>query len=439
MADPAVFRGLRGTNDWVADARPKSFREGIKFLNPRGDTIITGLTTLMDSEKVDDPQFYWWTETLARQGGAVVAGEIYTDATMGSAYTSGGVAGTALFVKVAEAVAKFFRPGHTAILRVSGYMIADTFCKVVGVTLSGAASQIAVRLLEADDNGASVSKNISDVNTILVNGNVNPENGEVVPSLTTDPTKLTNYTQIFKTSLDISRTAMRTRLRTGSSYLTAKNRCLLYHGLEMEKAFLSVNVPTENSGGPNTKPERTTGGIPYYIREYAPGNFTSYHLDTTYTGQTWATGGRAWLSQQIRNLQMYDSGDTLWLCGGGAISAINDLAYAGGHINLQPGTTSYGLKVMQWISPWGTFNLKQHPLMNLETTTQNSILVIRPAQLKYRYVDDTFFKEDNSWKEGGATSQDGKVEEFVTECGLEIEHPETFAYWNGLGTDNALS
>jgi len=51
------FLGMRGTGDWVTDARPKNYRETMLFLYPNGDLPLTAMMSKMKNEKVDDPEF----------------------------------------------------------------------------------------------------------------------------------------------------------------------------------------------------------------------------------------------------------------------------------------------------------------------------------------------------------------------------------------------
>jgi len=56
---------------------------------------------------------YWWTKLLPTQAATVTG--VYTDAAMSSAYTSGGVAGSVLYIKMASTDVIHFREGHTAL------------------------------------------------------------------------------------------------------------------------------------------------------------------------------------------------------------------------------------------------------------------------------------------------------------------------------------
>src|SRR5690606_9085689 len=117
-----------------------------------------------------------------------------------------------------------------------------------------------------DDNSAN--SNLSNCDTLLVIGSINPEAGERPQPLGYDPVEWSNNTQIFRNSLEISRTARLTRLRTGDAYKELKRETLEYHMIEMEKAFL-WGVKTSNTGA-NGKPERTTMGLIPAIKAGAP-------------------------------------------------------------------------------------------------------------------------------------------------------------------------
>ena len=433
-----AFLGMRGNGDWVTDQRPKSYRESILFLYPNGMVPLTAILAKLKSQSVDDPEFNWWTKSLATQAAAITG--VYTDAALSSAYTSGGVVGSILYIKMAAASVAEFRIGHQVLLRDASDFTVDVNAKVTGKQTAGAASYVQVKLLEADDNSA-YSHDLSDADRILIIGNINEEGAAMPNAIAYDPVKLYNYTQIFRTPLSITRTARKTKLRTGDQYKEAKREALELHSIEMEKAFLfGQKLETTGSDG---KPERTTQGIINCLRENVPANISDFSLDATYDGKAWLDdgGGEAWLDAYLELVFRYGSGDKLALCGSGALMGMNKLAKAGSHFTLTPSTKSYGIKVLEWVTPFGTINMKTHPLFSLEPSLRNSMLILEPANLSYRYIDDTQFYAEGAAKQAapGTNSgrRDGTVEEFLTEAGLEMHHPSTMMFLNGLGRDNA--
>lgn len=426
----AAFLGMRGNGDWSdSDMRPKNWRETVLYLYPNGNAPLTAIMSKMSEEKVDDPEFYWWTQGLPSQAGAVT--NVYTDSGMSSAYVSGGVSGDALYVKVAAATAAHFRAGHVCMLRYTSDYTVDCRAKVTAVEANGANSKISVKLLEDDDN--STTYDLSDADYIMVIGNVNPEGGAMPDAISYDPTKYYNYTQIFRTPLSITRTARLTRLRTGDAYKKAKKECLQMHSVEMEKAFI-WGVPTEGTGS-NGKPERTTGGLIYWIST-GGGVVSDFTTQTTWTDTTWLADGEEWLDTQLEQIFRYGSDERIAFCGSGVVLAINKLVKEYGSYDFTPRTTSYGIKVMEWVTPFGVVYLKRHPLFSYETTNRYQMIVFDPQDINYRYITDTTFYPDPDKKNTGRNRIDGTDEEYLTEAGMEFHHPSKCAYLNGFNQDN---
>ena len=430
----SAFLGMRGTGDWATDQRPKNWREGILHEYPNGMAPLTALMSKMKEASVDDPEFYWWTKPLPTQAGAIVAGEIYTDAAMSSACGDASAAGAVFYVKVAEAVAEQFRAGHQVLMRDTSDYEVDVNAKVMAVQKNGASSCITIKLLEADDN--SSTHGMSDVDRILIIGNLNPEGGAMPNAISRDPTKIYNYTQIFRSPLELTRTARLTKLRTGDAYIEVKREALEMHSIEMEKAFI-WGIRTENVGS-NGKPERTTRGLIDVIKTYAPENVSDFSLDSDYSGDTWLASGEEWLDDKLRVMFRYGKREKLVFAGDGALLAINRLAKSSGQFQLTPATKSYGIQVTEWQTAFGKINIVTHPLFSYETTNQYSMVVFEPENLKYRYITDTTFYKDPDKQNTGWTRKDGTSEEFLTECGMEYYFPTGWGYLNGVGKDNVV-
>ena len=424
------FVGLRATSDLATNERPQHWRAGILRLFPNGDMPLTALTSLMKSNKVSDPHFHWWTKGLPTQRASITG--VYTDAGLSNAYTSGGNAGDTLFIKMSASDVAMFRTGHQVLLRDASNYAVDVVGKVTGVVAAGANSYVSVVLLEDDDN--STTNDLSDADTILIIGNINPQGGTRPEAINQAPTEHDNYTQIFRNSLDLSRTLMETKLRTEDAYLEAKRDCLELHGIEMEKAFI---WGIKSSGtGVNGKPEYTTGGLLEFIKSNGVVEDFSLDTDSKYAGQTWLQAGDQWLDEHFEEVFRYGSDEKLAFCGSGALLGINRLAKSVGSIQLAVREAAFGIKVVEWVTPFGVIMLKRHPLFSYEPTNRNSMVIFEPADIVYNYITDTTFMPDTTYQKGGGSGKDGKEEEFLTEAGLEFHHPEKCAYLNGIGVDN---
>lgn len=431
----AAFLGMRGSGSFVADQRPKSYREMILMLYPNGAAPLTALMSKMASESVNDPEFIWWTKGLPSQRATVTG--VYTASNLSTPISAAGSAAAAtVYVKMSAADAGQFVAGKQVLLRLSTDSRQDTVGKVtVAPTINGASSYLTVKLLEADDNGSGT--HVGNTDTILIIGSVHEEGADRPVAVAADPTKVYNYTQIFRNALKMTRTAQKTRLRTGDAYKEAKRECLELHSIEMEKAFLfGVASEVTGTGG---FPERTTMGLINFIKTYALANCDDFALNTDFTGGKWTDGsGEDWLDNYLEQIFRYGSSEKLAYCGSKAMLGISKLVKNKGEFQFTPATKSYGIQVMDWQTSFGVIHLKTHPLFSYETTNQNSLLIFEPKDLKYRFIDDTMFKADETQTKGGNAGTDAKQEEFLTEAGLEMHFPEACGYLNGVGADSSL-
>ena len=431
-----MFLGMRGTNDWVANQIPENWREQILYLYPNGMAPLTAILSMLSSSSVDAPRFHWWTQEQTTVGGAVAG--VFTLPDLSVAYVAGGVAGDVLYIQITTVLANRIRKGHQILLRDASDYRVDVVGKVTEVVRGAVNSVVAVKLLEADDN--SPNNDLSNCDTFKIIGNLNPEGGEMPDAIALNPVEVYNYTQIFRTPLSMTRTALKTKLRTGNQYQKAKSEALEMHSWEKELSYL-WGIRSQNIGD-NGKPERTTMGVINFIRQYAAANCDDYTLNATYAGQTWAAGGEVWLKNMLEQIFRYGADSKLCLCGSGFLLGIDALAMAGGQVQLQPAQKVYGMQIREWLTPFGSIYMKTHPLFSYDATTRNMGVLLEPKELSYRYIDDTKFYGESKSKdhpEGyGQRRIDGINEEFLTEAGLEFGLPQKCAVLNGVGLNNNL-
>ena len=436
-----MFLGMRGTGDWADPAqRPMNWRQNILYLYPNGMTPLTAILSMMSQKKVDDPQFHWWTERIGSVDGGIAG--VFSLPDLSAAYVGGtGVAGTVIYITITAALGNRMRAGHQILLRDASDYRVDVVGKVSDVSISGATAIVSVILLEPDDNAPpAAGTDLSTADTFKIIGNINPEGGEMPNAVALDPEKHYNYTQIFRSPLSITRTARKTRLRTGDDYQKAKRECLEMHSIEMELAFL-WGIATERTGD-NGKFERTTLGVINFIRQTVPGNVDDYSLNPAYAGVAWTVGGEIWFKAMLEQIFRYGANEKLALVGSGALLGIDALAMTGGQINLQPAQKTYGMAITSWITPFGILHMKTHPLFSYDATTRNMMVILEPKELEYKFIDDTTFYGESSAKkhpEGyGHRRIDGTEEEYLTEAGLEFGFPDKCAVLNGVGKDSVL-
>ena len=386
----ASIAGLRGTLDWGTDERPKNFREMILWRNPNGSAPLTALMSRMKSESVNDPEFSWWEEELN-------AIRVTSDSTGLSAsstalgLTSGGldlVAGDILLVEKTETATY-----DNELMEVSS-VTSDTAV----VVKRGAAGTTAAT--------TGVSFNATKIGNVYEEGSTSPDTS------TRNPTKKTNYCQIFKTAYSITETAKGTYARTGDPLKNDKKRKMFDHSVAMEFAWL-FGVSNEDTSG--TEPKRFSGGL----REFITTNAKIY--TTTPTEDQFLT--------DTYKVFDYDAGtagnERIVIAGNGFLNSLNKLARnsSSTRVNFDGSIKAYGMQLQRWILPQGTLYVRTHPLMNTHALYTNSAFIIDPSALIYRYMRDT--KMQDNIQANDADTQKGQ---WLTEAGLEIRHEKTMAY-----------
>ncbi|MHB0978387.1 MAG: SU10 major capsid protein [Minisyncoccota bacterium] len=381
-----AFAGLRGTGDWATDERPKNFREMILWRSPNGQAPLTALLAKMASEKVDDPEFNWWEEELA-------VTRLQVNGVMNTTTTT---------AFVVDADALLLVPGDMLLVETSDATTAEI------VRVNGVASDTSFDVIRAQ--GGTSAAAIPDNTFITRIGNSYAE-GSTSPSVSNrNPTKKTNFLQIFKTAYQITNTAKQTRTRTGDPLKNDKKRKMFDHSTAMEFAFL-FGKPIEFTGS-NNKPQRLTGGLRHFITTNAT-VFSTTPTETTFINA-------------VAPVFDFDGGggnERIIFCGNGALTSLNKLAKSGMQVRVDEVVKLYGMQLQRWILPQGTFLLRSHPLMNTHGRYTNSMFIVDPSALKYRFLRDT--KMEDNIQANDADEQKGQ---WLTECGLEIRHQRTMAY-----------
>ena len=427
--------GLRGTVSFAADGtlarRPENWRETMTLLYPNGQAPLTALLSLMKSKSTDDPIFHWFEKEMPNQ--IVTVTGVYSDALSSAWGAAEKAQGADVYLKMSAAHVTNFKIGHVVAVSApaSGDLAKNRFMVLVTATptSNGANSYIQGKLVSA----TFTSLASASYTTAKPSGTAYPEGDTSGVSIGYDPTEVSNYTQIFRNSLENTRTAGKTRLRTGDAVSQAKKECLELHMIEMEQAFFN-NGPKYVTTGANGQPLRLTGGV----RGAISTNKWDFRAATGVGSTTWAGSAAdalknySWLLDRLEEIFRYGTDTKIGFCGNAVPLAIQKLILALGSTNvtISMGETkmAYGFKFQNLPCPFGELLLKTHPLMNLDAATRGECTILDTEKLTYRYVDDTTYKPEIQ-----ANDLDGKKSEYLTECGLELGLEKTHAILNGLG------
>jgi len=406
-----------------------------------------GLLSFLPSEDTDKPEFGWWERrfpvlrtTTATSGipFATGAGGALTDSGTGVTLT----ADTTYQVTVADT--SQFKVTHVIELRgldnqTTTVDIRGTVTQIVSATVL----QFRPYTTQTGIKNQSGNNNSRTVNII---GTANPEGAKSGSGTIQFPINPTNYTQIFRTAFNITRTALKGGLLYDKSgpYKNMAWENGLRHMVEMEKAFIfgekhTVNVVDAETG--DSTPETATGGCIYFLNQYEAANSVyrggsgapAITLNTDPEKRVIDTGGtlsaddyRTYISRLFRktNDKAYEK---LCLCGGTFLEVINKLfeREITRTVAIASKDRNWEFIVHSHTTLRGTVHYKVHPLMDEDPGLQANGLFLDLGNLRYRPLSDS----DTVFLKGRqANDRDSRKDEWITEAGLELRFPESCMY-----------
>lgn len=369
---PTMVTSGRDTANINTDRIDYSFDKGIMLLEPKKYPIQVIMRKLA-KKKVNSPKFEWTEDELNPK----------TDTTSAAA--------TAAATSISVSNYTRFLSGDIVRVPSTG--------EVMKCTADGAASAISV----SRGLGSSVASDIASGAELLIIGNANQENATMRTRLTTQATKLYNYTQIFRNPVEMSRTKMQTAMKdTGSGeWKYQQKKKGIEHARQIENSIL-FGFKSEVTSG--THPIRTCDGIVARISTNIkvvadPGTLTEADFEDF-----------------LNDVFTYGS-DTRWMFGGKTcISVINRFATGKIQIN-QEDRKKYGLAIRTYVTPLGDVKLVHHPELDGDTHSKWGILLdMSDGRCRWRYLQDTILKTNIQ-----ANDRDGRTDEYLTEGAPQIK------------------
>lgn len=391
--------GLRGSANFAADERPKSFREMILFLSPNGSAPLFGLTSKVKKVTKDDAEYHWWAEpnglVRLQVAGTVTSGEttITVDTADPGASTLNASYGTATHLK----------PGDILMVEPAADAVAFTG-EFVEVTSVLSDTQFTVRRGVAGTTPAEITNDLF----LLLIGSAYAEGTGAPQAVTRNPIKYYNLIQTFKEAYEITGTVASTKFRTGDPWSNDKKRKMFDHARAIE--FSMMFGKRHETTGSNGKPLRYMGGLRQQI---ATANTTVFS-----TGVTPET-----LLDAIYPVFDYETpaGDErIAFVGNSALNALNKMVLNDGATRVEWGAkvSYYGMNFREFIMPQGRILMKSHPLLNRHALYGKSMWVIDPTSLSYVTMKgrDTKTKDDIQHKD-----EDLRRGMIQTDCSLMVD------------------
>jgi hypothetical protein len=310
------------------------------------------------------------------------------------------------------------------------------------------------------DTWTAVDNATTDNNgkVVAIIGTANPEGARSGRGVVQFPVNPTNYTQIFRTAFNLTRTALKQGLvfdRSGPYKIMAKENGLR-HMIEMEKAFIFGEKHQVLVNDPDTGDqvqETTTGGVIWFLQQYEAASSMYRIGNSNYTSAITSnsdddkriidlgTGGtltqaqfEGYMARLFRktNDKAYEK---LCLCGGTHLAAVNQIYAKGGlppiqrQVMMMEKTHNVEFIVHSVTTLRGSVYYKVHPLFDEDPDLQASGLYLDLGNLMYRPLSDS----DTVFLKGRQeTDRDGRKDEWITECGLELRYPESCMYISNL-------
>jgi hypothetical protein len=261
-----------------------------------------------------------------------------------------------------------------------------------------------------------------DDDPLIVIGAVVEEGGTSLTARRKAPTTISNYTEITRTSIEESGTAMSSgNLTNPHAWIYEHKKRNIEHLKTLEyKALFGGKGSTTGPGGKTLK---TTAGLLSFLtsnNQDAGGTMTESELES-------------W----VRSLTRYGSSKKTVFCSPLALSVINNFAVGRLQTIQSDQDTTYGLAIKQYMSPHGTLNLVKHNL--LEGTVWGGYMIavdFGQAAPQYRFLGGANApggsRDTKVLTNRQAPDADGQKDEILTESGYEVKQPKTGGVMTGI-------
>ena len=131
------------------------------------------------------------------------------------------------------------------------------------------------------------------------------------------------------------------------------------------------------------------------------------------------------LNTFLREAFTYGNDTKMMFAGGIVLQAINEIA--SGQILTHPLDTSYGMKISEWVTPFGSINIVHNPLF-VEDYAGYAFLLDMDS-FAYRFMNNRDTQLQTNIQ---APDADGQVDQYISEVGLQRAHAAKHALLKGV-------
>lgn len=392
---PAI-QGLRGTGEFSVDFRPKNYRELFTLLEPNGTAPLQALLAMAGSEETNDPEYKHFRDELP-------ARVVTVSGALNSAATALVLAANTDANPLIVAGTLIYNPATGETVRVTAMNTGTNTATIVRGIGSTAAA-------------------IADAAVLTIAGFADQEGGTSPTAITFDASVQSNYTQIFKTAVQVSGTLQNTYLRTGSKEQESLTKALKMHMGDIERAFFFGNKSETN--GSTSQPTRTTGGLFSLITNVVDAGTNPYGDGVGVIKEL--SFDRA----LIETVFAFGSNEKIAFCGPRVISNLQQLAK--GRWQPQQVSGSYGVSMTRYSTFAGDLLVQLHPMFRQIPSMANAMVIVDLPYVKYRYMKG---RDTKLQKNIQTPDFDGIKHQYMTECGLELTQGKVHTVikgWNAV-------
>lgn len=385
----------------ITDYLNKSFAASMIRYAPNGTAPLFGLTGMMKQQRCTNVEHGYWSKTMVFPSVQINNG--------GTAYTN---ATTVLVVDDTSTVLPKDLLRHQATGEILRIVSVDSATQI---TVARAFGQVAA-------SGSSVADN-----AVLYKVGTAFEQGSDAPaSRTINPTRVMNYTQIFRNSWALPGTMeVIPAVAGGPIVAESKQECGMFHSTDIEAAFFFGQQKAATVSG---KYVTSMSGIIEHVRTLAPAGNTNTAGATTNYAQL-----EAMLEGVFNtNTDARVGNDRLLFVGGTSRTVINNIGRKSGVYEIVDGQTNFGLQFQTFKTTRGSFRMIEHPLFNSNADWAKMAIAVDLPALTPRYLRPTKnleFGMDGKYVESGTDAVGGTL---TTELTLEVVNPSAFAVITGL-------
>ena len=272
-------------------------------------------------------------------------------------------------------------------------------------------------------NVGGTAHQIADDAELFIAGYAAQECGSAPTAISFDAVVANNFCQIFRTAFSVTNTLNSTYLRTGDKMDEAMTKALKLHMSDIERAMF-FGVKHESSGN-TAQPTRFTGGLINSLTNVVDINTDYASYGGTAAGVMTEEGFDSLL---ISSIFKYGSSQKIAFVGENVANQLQQI----GKDRWQPTAVdgTYGVSLTRYQSFAGDLMVHLHPQFRQIPGMKNAMVIVDFPYLSYRYLEgrDTQLLENRQ-----APDLDAQLNEYLTECGLELIQDKVHAYiknWN---------